>query len=574
MKNRAFTLAEMMVVMLILTIVLAAFAPMMTKRKSVDSTSPWKYATNNSDAYYGVTETQTAMIGQNAKDSNDPSNRLTLNTGNSNQYSVLFKQGTNILGAIRLNSSNFLFNSRTDYSTVQNGSKLTALGAQALASNTSGSNNTAIGASALSSNTTGGNNTAVGSSALVSNTTTSGNTAFGYQTLFSNATGAQNTAIGASALQSNQEGSNNTAIGANVMAGNKDGSNNTVVGSEAFGHHYSGIENIAIGYKTLGGDIIGTVHTETNYNTVVGSLALSKHHSSNYNTAIGYKSLGGDIVGSAVSTNNNYNTVVGSFALGKHDSGNYNTAIGYKTLGALSISTNIHTGRSYNTAVGSQALGNNYSGEYNTAVGVNALLNSTSGNYNTAVGYGACSSITSASYKTCIGYGAGPTGGFAELDNDKIVYIGDSDTKVYIPGDLQVVGQLLTPGTTSDRRLKNVKGENKSGLGQIRQLKVYDFTFKKDETKAPHVGVMAQDLQKIFPNSVSKDTEGYLRIRWDEMFYGVINAVKELDKMVQNLIDDVKTIVSRLDEQEKEINALRAKNQELEKRLQELEKRF
>ena len=31
-----FTLAEMLVVMLILTIVLAAFAPLMTKRKTVD----------------------------------------------------------------------------------------------------------------------------------------------------------------------------------------------------------------------------------------------------------------------------------------------------------------------------------------------------------------------------------------------------------------------------------------------------------------------------------------------------------------------------------------------------------
>lgn len=517
MKNRAFTLAEMMVVMLILTIVLAAFAPMMTKRKSVDSTSPWKYATNNSDAYYGVTETQTAMIGQNAKDSNDPSNRLTLNTGNTNQYSVLFKRGTNILGAIRLNSSNFLFNSRTDYSTVQNGSKLTALGAQALASNTSGSNNTAIGASALSSNTTGGDNTAVGSSALVSNTTASGNTAFGYQALFANATGTGNTAIGYSSSQK------------------AEGNYNTIIGALAYNQAQEGSNNTAVGYSTLGASstLTGTTHLENNYNTAVGSYALSEHYA-----------------------------------------GNHNTAIGYKTLGALNEHLTSYTGRSYNTAIGSQALGNNHSGQYNTAVGANALLNSTSGNYNTAVGYGACSGVTSASYKTCIGYGAGPTGGSAEVNDEKIVYIGDSDTKVYIPGDLQVVGQLLTSYTPSDRRLKNVKDENKSGLGQIRQLKVYDFTFKKDETKAPHVGVMAQDLQKIFPNSVSKDTEGYLRIRWDEMFYGVINAVKELDKMVQNLINDVKTIVSRLDEQEKEINALRAKNQELERRLQELEKRF
>ena len=35
--HRGFTLAEMMIVMLILTIILAAFAPLMTKRKTVRS---------------------------------------------------------------------------------------------------------------------------------------------------------------------------------------------------------------------------------------------------------------------------------------------------------------------------------------------------------------------------------------------------------------------------------------------------------------------------------------------------------------------------------------------------------
>ena len=70
-KVHAFTFAEMMVVMLILTIVLAAFAPLMTKRRTVDLTSPWRYATNNSDAYFGLASSQTAMIGQNSKKDDD-----------------------------------------------------------------------------------------------------------------------------------------------------------------------------------------------------------------------------------------------------------------------------------------------------------------------------------------------------------------------------------------------------------------------------------------------------------------------------------------------------------------------
>src|SRR5215470_4631828 len=53
----------------------------------------------------------------------------------------------------------------------------TALGANALFSNTTGGSNTASGYSALSSNTTGINNTASGRNALSSNTTGTNNTA-------------------------------------------------------------------------------------------------------------------------------------------------------------------------------------------------------------------------------------------------------------------------------------------------------------------------------------------------------------------------------------------------------------
>ena len=102
----------------------------------------------------------------------------------------------------------------------------------------------------------------------------------------------------------------------------------------------------------------------------------------------------------------------------------------------------------------------------------------------------------------------------------------------------------------SDRRLKYVGKENTSGLDKIRQLKVFNYTFKKDAKKEPHVGVIAQDLQKIFPNAVKKGADGFLTIRMEDMFYAVINAIKELDAKYQA--------------QEKRIN-------ELEKRIEKLE---
>ncbi|MBQ2612010.1 tail fiber domain-containing protein, partial [bacterium] len=95
---------------------------------------------------------------------------------------------------------------------------------------------------------------------------------------------------------------------------------------------------------------------------------------------------------------------------------------------------------------------------------------------------------------------------------------------------------------------------------KIQQLKVYNFTFKQDPKKMPHTGVIAQDLQKIFPNSVIKGEDGYLVIRWDEMFYAMINAVKELAAKI-NIID------SRVTRLEKENAELRARLLALEKKL-------
>ena len=121
--------------------------------------------------------------------------------------------------------------------------------------------------------------------------------------------------------------------------------------------------------------------------------------------------------------------------------------------------------------------------------------------------------------------------------------------------DIEAHGRFKSPNSGnyySDRRLKYVGKESSAGLDKIRQLKVFNYTFKKDTTKEPHVGVIAQDLQKVFPNAVKKGADGFLKIRMEDMFYAVINAIKELDAKYQA--------------QEKRIN-------DLEKRVEKLEAR-
>ena len=130
--------------------------------------------------------------------------------------------------------------------TVTNGATIQGLtvgkGGGAVASNT------ALGASALAANTTGGANTGIGYLANQVVTTSSYSTALGWWALKTN-DGSYNTALGAGSMSQNSSGAYNTAIGSNSLASNTTASNNTAVGYQAGYSNTTGINNIAVGYQ-------------------------------------------------------------------------------------------------------------------------------------------------------------------------------------------------------------------------------------------------------------------------------------------------------------------------------------
>ena len=139
----------------------------------------------------------------------------------------------------------------------------------------------------------------------------------------------------------------------------------------------------------------------------------------------------------------------------------------------------------------------------------------------------------------------------SELPSESYLYRGMSTNRP--KEDIKEPGYL-----TSDARLKNISQQFKGGLAEIKKLNFYHFTFKADELKLPHVGVIAQDLKLVFPNAVSKDQNGFYKIRWDELFFAAINAVKELNSNVNSLvtkINDYNKRVSKLKNDNKLLNA-------------------
>ena len=143
----------------------------------------------------------------------------------------------------------------------------TAVGASALAVNSSGTNNTGFGNGALSANTSGGANTSVGDRALATSTTASFNAAIG---VFAGRfiTGSYNTALGSYAYQGDSggtsSGANNTAVGYQSLYSNTTASNNTAVGYGAGYNITTGSKNTILGsYNGNQGGL--DIRTSSNY---------------------------------------------------------------------------------------------------------------------------------------------------------------------------------------------------------------------------------------------------------------------------------------------------------------------
>ena len=208
--------------------------------------------------------------------------------------------------------------------------------------------NTAVGASALAANTSGTGNVAFGNSALGTNITGSYQVAVGAGALYTSKAGP-NTAVGYYALNANNTGVNNVAVGNGAMQSNTGGYNNVAMGGSALSTNLNGIANTAIGHNSL-------LNVTNSYNTALGMYSGTNMGNTTYNTAIGYTALYTQTTGSS-------NTAVGHNA-GYTTNGNYNTYVGYQA-GNLDAAV----GATFNTYIGASSGASMTTGNNNTILG-------------------------------------------------------------------------------------------------------------------------------------------------------------------------------------------------------------
>ena len=157
------------------------------------------------------------------------------------------------------------------------------------------STNTAVGASALAANTTGSVNSAFGYQAGYSLTTGTFNNFFGQNSAYYQTTGSYNIAIGQGALQGisgqSNTGSNNTAVGNNALLNNTTASNNTAVGYQAGYTNTTGTGNTFLGNQA------GLAVTTSNGQTFIGSGAGASKTTGGNNTFVGVSAGGSATTG-------------------------------------------------------------------------------------------------------------------------------------------------------------------------------------------------------------------------------------------------------------------------------------
>jgi hypothetical protein len=399
--------------------------------------------------------------------------------------------------------------------------------------------NTAVGASALAANTSGNYNSAFGNLALYTNITGQYNTAIGQGSLYLN-TGSLNTAVGVSSLQNNSSGASNTAQGYQALYSNTTASASTAVGYQA-------------GYSNTTGLVTG-----------FGYQALYSQTTANGNSAFGNQALRSTTTGSS-------NTAFGETALFSNTTASYNTAVGYQAGYA------VQTGQ-FNAYFGA-TTGSAATGDSNSFFGIGSGAAVTSGAKNTIIGRyngnqsgldihtasnyivlsdgdgnprGVCFStggwtFSNGGTSDVVGARSGNTAGTANS-----LYVGYYSATGPTNGTLSfnvttngnVTNTNNSYGSLSDIKLKENIVDASPKLADMMQVRVVNYNFKEGQTHK-QIGVIAQELEQVFPGMVDespdRDEEGNdlgtttKQVKYSVFVPMLIKAIQELKAEVDSL---------------------------------------
>ena len=417
----------------------------------------------------------------------------------------------------------------------------TFFGYQAGLSNTTGFANLFIGNSSGYSNTTANGNHFIGINSGRNNTSGSINHFDGYQAGYSNTVGAENYFSGYLAGFNNTNGSQNYFSGNNAGAFNTTGSNNHFEGYKAGYSNTSGLSNTFIGNQSgysntngLGNSFIGF---KSGYSNVSGTANIYLGQQAGYantgsgNIFIGYQAgaqetaLSNKLIISNSQTSNplvygDFNTgtlringiseVTGAFIADQGAQLKDNTFVkGYFEVSDPDVG--FSQVASFKNVDNAQVI--EYSKEGTEIRWQHEFYQSTDP---AAASFG----IKYYNYNAYGPYGVG--------------------FQLYGTGDAELFGDLTE---ISDARYKKNISSFAGALNKVRQLRgvTYNWLDEKKGT-TEQIGFIAQELEKVFPQLVRTNKDGYKSVAYSHVVPVLVEAIKEQ----QQQIDELKKLVEQL----------------------------
>ncbi|MBC8883824.1 tail fiber domain-containing protein [Flavobacterium piscinae] len=363
------------------------------------------------------------------------------------------------------------------------------------------------------------------------------NVTFGRNSLTNLTTGSFNVALGTDSLNTLTTGSNNIAIGINTLRNNLTGNGNIAIVGNALRDLQSGMGNIAIGNQALQSSI------NSNEAIAIGSRALMLHNSTisvSRNIAIGEESL--------YSSQGVRNVSLGYQAGYGNIEGNNNTFIG---TNANVLNSNLN----YAVAIGSGAVV-----ERSNAIALGGNTPFT----NTRVGINVSNPLFSLHINQIGAFGLGLSNGTNSWE-----FWNNNTLRMYYNG-IQRGNFNETNGvytSISDRKLKTNIQPLEEILSKLTKLKPSSYTFKHDNKNTKQIGLIAQEVEEIFPEFVYKSTNSERQevelytLDYSGMSVIAIKAIQEQ----QLIIEKQQAEIARLKQLEEQV-------QQLVQRLESLEK--
>ena len=190
--------------------------------------------------------------------------------------------------------------------------------------------------------------------------------------------------------------------------------------------------------------------------------------------------------------------------------------------------------------------GTSATGSYSVAMGYNTTA---SGYYSTTIGYDTrASDFTS----TVIGQynnslsSITTNGSATSYDADNTAFVignGTDDSnrsdafKVMFNGDATISNDLTVSGDiviSSDARIKSNIVSLGATLSKLLIIDGKSYTMKKDEGEKQKIGLLAQDIEKVFPELVS-ERNGIKSVNYQGLVPVLINALKEQEERIKRL---------------------------------------